>query len=63
MQANFNGHSAIDMIFNFIGRVFTIAKDLNDEIIAMCSITILISILENINGIESYLHNIIGFLV
>jgi hypothetical protein len=48
MQANFDGHTALDMIFNFIGRIFHIAKEKEDEIEAMCAITILISLLENI---------------
>lgn len=48
LQANFDGHSAMDMIFSFIGRIFTVSKEKDDEIEAMCAVTLLIALLENV---------------
>eukprot|EP00347_Sterkiella_histriomuscorum_P021385 403334157 len=63
LQANFDGHSALDMMFGFIGRVFEVANLKEDEIEAMCAVTLLIALLENVSGIESSLHNIIEYLI
>ena len=63
LQANFDGHSALDMMFGLIGRVFEVANLKEDEIEAMCAVTLLIALLENVSGIESSLHNIIEYLI
>ncbi len=62
--ATFEGHgSCMDMMFSLIGRIFETARAKEDEIEAMCSVTLLIALLENIPGIESSLHNILEFLI
>lgn len=51
--ANFEGHgSCIDMMFSLIGRIFEVARVKEDEIEAMCAVTLLIALLENVQGIE-----------
>lgn len=51
------------MIFSLIGRIFEVAKIKEDEIEAMCAVTLLIALLENVSGIESSLHNIVEYLI
>ena len=63
LQANFDGNSALDMMFSFIGKIFEVSRIKEDEIEAMCAVTLLIALLENVSGIESSLHNIIEFLI
>ena len=63
LNAQFNGTSALDMIFSLIGRIFEVAKIKEDEIEAMCAVTLLIALLENVSGIESSLHNIVEYLI
>lgn len=53
----------MDMIFNFIGKIFENAKLKEDEIEAMCGVTLLINMLENIQGLESSLYNILEFFI
>ena len=63
-NANFDGHgSCMDMIFSFIGKIFEIAKAKEDEIEAMCGVTLLMPLLENVPGIESNLPNILEFFI
>lgn len=63
-NAKFDGHgSCMDMMFNLIGRIFEISRIKEDEIEAMCAVTLIISLLENVQGIESSLHNILEFLI
>jgi hypothetical protein len=51
------------MMFSLIGRIFETARLKQDEIEAMCAITLIMSMLENVQGIESSIHNIIEFLI
>lgn len=51
------------MMFNLIGKIFENARLKGDEIEAMCAITLFISLLESIPGIESSIPNIIDFFV
>jgi len=53
----------MDLMFNFIGKIFETARVKEDEIDAICAVTLLISMLENVPGIDSSLHNIIEFFV
>jgi hypothetical protein len=62
--ATFEGHgSCMDMMFTLIGRIFEVARVKEDEIEAMCGVTLLITLLENVSGIESSLHSILEFLI
>jgi len=62
--ATFEGQgSCLDMLFSLIGRIFTVARVKEDEIEAMCAITLIISLLENIQGVESSIPNIIDFFI
>jgi hypothetical protein len=48
-SATFEGHgSCMDMMFSLIGRIFEISRIKEDEIEAMCAVTLLISLLENV---------------
>jgi hypothetical protein len=51
------------MMFNLIGKIFQTAKAKQDEIEAICAVTLIIQMLESLQGIESSLHNIIQYLV
>ncbi len=63
-NANFEGQgSCMDMMFSLIARIFEISKVKECEMEAMCSVTLLIAMLENVSGIESSLHNILEYLV
>jgi hypothetical protein len=55
--------SCLDMMFNLIGKIFQTAKAKQDEIEAICAVTLIIQMLESLQGIESSLHNIIQYLV
>lgn len=62
--ANFEGQgTCLDMIFSLVAKIFNNSREKEDEIEAMCAITLVISLLENITGIESSLPNIIEFFV
>jgi hypothetical protein len=63
-NATFDGQgSCLDMMFTLIGRIFETARVKEDEIEAMCAVTLIISLLENITGIEGNIMNIIDFFV
>jgi hypothetical protein len=48
-MATFEGHgSCMDMMFSLIGRIFDVARAKECEIEAMCAVTLLISLLENV---------------
>ena len=51
------------MMFNLIAKIFEVARIKEDEIEAMCAITLIMSMLENISGIESTIPNIVHFFV
>ena len=53
----------MDMMFSLIGRIFEVSRVKEDEIEAMCAVTLLITLLENVQGIESSLHSILEFLI
>ena len=63
-QAQFEGYgSCMDLLFSLIGKIFHNARVKEDEIDAICAVTLLVAMLENVQGIESSLPNIIGFIV
>jgi hypothetical protein len=55
--------SALDMMFGLIGRIFTVAKAKEDEIEAIYAITLVISLIENIPGLESTLPELINHFI
>ncbi len=55
--------SCMDMMFSLIGKIFENARLKECEMEAICAVTLLIQMLESIQGIESSLHNIIEFFV
>jgi hypothetical protein len=62
--ATFDGQgSCLDMMFALIGKIFEVARIKEDEIESMCAVTLIISLLENVTGIESSIYNIIEFFV
>jgi hypothetical protein len=63
-NATFDGQgTCLDMMFNLIAKIFTNAREKEEEIEAMCAITLVNSLLENIPGIEGSIKNIIDFFV
>ena len=60
LQAHFEGFgSALDVMFNLIGRIFQVSQAKEDELEAICAISLIIKMLEAIQGIEASLGNII----
>ena len=53
----------MDMMFQLITRIFEIARAKEDEIEAMCAITLIISMLESVKGIEHTLQGILQYFV
>lgn len=51
------------MMFTLVARIFEVARAKEDEIEAICAVTILISMLENVQGLDAQLHSIIEFFV
>lgn len=45
----------MDVMFNMIGRIFAVAQAKQDELEAICAITLIIQMLEAVQGIESSL--------
>jgi hypothetical protein len=63
-NASFDGYgSCMDLMFNLIGKIFENARIKECEIEAICAVTLLISMLENVTGIDSSIHNIIEYFV
>jgi hypothetical protein len=61
-NANIEGYgTCMDMMFGLIAKIFSNAKESGDEIEAICAVTLLISMLENIEGMD--LHSIVEFFV
>ena len=50
----------MDMTLNLANKAFTMARDMNDEIEAVTAITLLNAMLENINGLQPILPDILG---
>ena len=46
-------------MFNLIGRIFQVSQAKEDELEAICGVTLIIQMLEAIQGIEASLGNII----
>lgn len=60
LQAHFEGFgSALDVMFNLIARIFQVSQAKEDELEAICAVTLIIQMLEAIQGIEASLGNII----
>lgn len=60
LQAHFEGFgSAMDVMFNVIARIFHNAQVKEDELEAICAVTLIIQMLEAVQGIEASLGNII----
>jgi hypothetical protein len=55
--------SCMDMIFSLIGKIFENSRLKECELEAICAVTLLIQMLESIQGIDSSLHNILEFFV
>jgi hypothetical protein len=51
----------MDVMFTLIGKIFNDAREKENEMDAMCAITILMNILDHVKGIEASLVNIIQF--
>ncbi len=63
-NAVFDGFgSCMDMMFNLIGKIFFNAREKQDEIEAICAVTLIVQMLESLQGIEGSLHNIIEYMV
>lgn len=50
-------------MFTLIGKIFEIARAKEDEIEAMCAVTLIMALLENVQGIETSLSGIIDFFI
>lgn len=63
--ASFDGlGSCMDLMFTLIAKIFHNAREKEDEIEAICAVTLLISMLEHVQGIEpATLHSIVEFYV
>lgn len=62
--ASFNGQTTcMDLMFSLIGKIFKESNEKNAEMDAMCAVTLINAILENVPGIESGLPNIIDFFI
>ena len=60
LQAHFEGFgSAMDVMFNLIAKIFHNSQQKQDELEAICAVTLIIQMLESIQGIEGSLGNII----
>ena len=57
------GTTPMDTMFTLISRIFKVASEKQDEIEAICAVTLILALLENIPGIDSNLNGIITFLV
>lgn len=55
--------TCMDMMFSLIAKIFNNSRVKEDEIEAICAVTLLISMLENVSGIDSSLHSILEFFV
>jgi len=64
LQAHFEGFgSALDVMFNLIGRIFQVSQAKKDELEAICAVGLIIKMLEAIQGIEGSLGNIINYMI
>ena len=55
----------MDLMFTFIGKLFNEAPSddiINDEVDKCCAVSLLITIIENVSGIEAHLPNILPYL-
>jgi len=53
----------MDMMFSLIGKIFFNAREKEDEIDSICAVTLIIQMLESLQGIEDSLQNIIEYMV
>jgi len=54
----FNGQTPLQLMFAFIEKIFKDGKDLEDEIHSMCAVTLLMALLEHIEGMDEHIHTI-----
>ena len=63
----FDGHQTfMDLMFTFIAKLFNESPNtediINDEVDKCCAVTLIITIIENVSGIEPHLPNILAYL-
>lgn len=54
----FNGQTPLELMFHFITKIFEDGSALNDEIHSMCAVTLIMALLEHIEGISGHIHTI-----
>jgi hypothetical protein len=54
----FNGQTALQLMFTFITKIFQDGNDLCDEIHSMCAVTLIMALLEHIEGMDEHIHTI-----
>jgi hypothetical protein len=62
-QMNLQGYgNPLESMFQFIAKIFTDGKALEDELHSMCAVTLIISIIENLGeGVSSQINTINQF--
>ena len=56
----FNGQTPLQLMFAFITKIFEDGTALGDEIHSMCAVTLIMALLEHIEGMEEHIHTING---
>jgi hypothetical protein len=54
----FNGQTPLQLMFAFVSKIFQDGSALNDEIHSMCAVTLIMALLEHIEGIDEHIHTI-----
>lgn len=57
--AEINGKTPIQMVLEMIQKIFTQGREMTDELTSMCSVTLIMALLENMGpAIQQHLHTI-----
>tara|TARA_B110000285_G_C15131399_1_gene623847 strand:- start:861 stop:1097 length:237 start_codon:yes stop_codon:yes gene_type:complete len=54
----FNGQTPLQLMFAFITKIFADGGEMNDEIHSMCAVTLIMALLEHIEGMDEHIHTI-----
>ena len=54
----FNNQTPLELMFTFITKIFDDGNALGDEIHSMCAVTLIMALLEHIEGMDEHIHTI-----
>jgi len=57
-SAQINGKTPLQMTLEMVSKIFEQGRGMDDEITSMCAVSLIMALLEHIDGIQEFMHTI-----